>query len=307
MSAIEILPNLFFIQRGYLNANHFVYRSEAPILIDTGYISDFDTTSALITSLGIDLADVSLILNTHTHCDHIGGNRFIQDISGCDIALHRIGKQFIDTRDNWSTWWRYYKQEADFFDCTVGLKDEDTVAMGPHKFQIIHTAGHAADGIVLYHRKSKILISSDTLWENDMAVMTLSVEGSQCLSLHLESLEKLSELEVLTVYPGHGRPFTNMADAISKARLRTQIFLENREKLGKDLLKKIIIYTILMHRSVKQDTFFEHLMETLWFKETVDLYFDSAYEKIYDKIMLGLLARGIVKRKGNRFHTIVKP
>ncbi len=29
----EILPGLYFIQRGYLNANHFAYRSEAPVLI----------------------------------------------------------------------------------------------------------------------------------------------------------------------------------------------------------------------------------------------------------------------------------
>ena len=40
MNAIEIMKNLFFIERGYLNANHFVYRSEKPVLIDTGYASD---------------------------------------------------------------------------------------------------------------------------------------------------------------------------------------------------------------------------------------------------------------------------
>ncbi|HEX9922268.1 MAG TPA: MBL fold metallo-hydrolase [Anaerolineae bacterium] len=70
----ETLEDLFFIERGYLNANHFVYRSDAPILIDTGYKSDFTETQWLITALGVDLSAVSLIINTHTHCDHIGGN-----------------------------------------------------------------------------------------------------------------------------------------------------------------------------------------------------------------------------------------
>ena len=42
MSALEITDDLFFIERGYLNGNHFVFRSKDPILIDTGYISDFN-------------------------------------------------------------------------------------------------------------------------------------------------------------------------------------------------------------------------------------------------------------------------
>lgn len=37
MNAIEILDNLFFIQRGYLSANHYVSRTSRPVLIDTGY------------------------------------------------------------------------------------------------------------------------------------------------------------------------------------------------------------------------------------------------------------------------------
>ncbi len=36
MPTIEILDDLFFIERGYLNCNHFVYRSPAPVLIDSG-------------------------------------------------------------------------------------------------------------------------------------------------------------------------------------------------------------------------------------------------------------------------------
>ena len=106
MAENEILKDLFFIERGFLNGNHFVYRSDAPVLIDTAYIADFDETEKSIARLGVNLADVSLIISTHTHCDHIGGNHAIQQKSGCDIALHKIGKYFIDTRDDWATWWR---------------------------------------------------------------------------------------------------------------------------------------------------------------------------------------------------------
>ncbi len=306
MACVEILEDLFFIERGYLNANHFVYRGQGPVLVDTGYVSDFEETERLIQSLGVNLSDTRLIVNTHTHCDHIGGNKRIQEKSGCDIALHRIGKHFIDTRDDWSTWWRYYDQKADFFHCTQPLRDGDTVTLGQHEFQVIYTPGHAADGIVLYHPEEKILLSSDTLWENDTAVMTLRVEGSRALFFHLEALERLSRLHVKKVYPGHGRAFSDAGQAIWDARAKTEDFLAHPDKLGTDLLKKIIIYTLMMLREIQEDLFFEHLMGTVWFKETIDLYFNGEYASKYDDVMHGLFGRGLVRRKGDKIYTIVK-
>ena len=307
MKPIEILQDLFFIERGYLNGNHFACRSSKPILIDTAYIADFDETAGLISSLGIDLANVSLIISTHCHCDHIGGNKIIQDNSGCEIALHRIGKHFIDTRDDWSTWWRYYNQEADFFNCTIELNDGDRIAVGPHEFKVIHTPGHAAEGIVLYNRQSKILISSDLLWENDMAAMTIRVEGSAALFNMLASLEKVATLDVRVVYPGHGRPFTNVKDAVAKSKQKIEKFIHNRELIGTDLLKKITVYTLLMKRAVGQEEFLGQLMQTHWFKETIDLYFNGDYEAKYNEIMQSFIKRGIVKSQNGNLYTTVKP
>ncbi len=307
MSAVEILPDLFFFERGYLNGNHFVYRNEAPILIDTAYKADFEITERLIADIGVNLEDVSLIVNTHCHCDHVGGNRIIQNRSGCDVAMHKIGKHFIDTGDDWSTWWRYYVQEADFFTCTTGLEDGDLVCIGPHEFQVMHTPGHSADGIVLYHRKAKILLSSDAVWENDMAAMTIRIEGSSAIFAMWESLERLAKLDVRMVYPGHGKPFTDLGAAIRKAVGRLQGYLKDRTKIGDDLLKKIIVYTLMMKRSAQVETFFPYLRGTPWFVETVDLYFHGAYQTKYEDVMKRLLQRGIVKNENGRLFTTVKP
>lgn len=307
MANNEILQDLFFIERGYLSGNHFVYRSEAPVLIDTGYISGFPQTEKIISGLGVNLSDVSLIISTHTHCDHIGGNHIIQQQSGCDIALHKFGKHYIDTRDDWSTWWRYYNQRADFFTCTRALEDGEMITLGPHEFQVIYTPGHASDGIVLYNHREKILISSDTLWESDMAVMTLRVEGSTALFHMLQSLQKLEALDVKIVYPGHGKPFANMKKALSKCNKRIEYYLLHRDKIGEDLIKKIIVYTLLMEKRVREQTFFPYLMETHWFKETVDLYFNSEYEVKYTEIMNMFFKKGIIKQKNGDLFTTVKP
>ena len=306
MYPIEILKDLFFIERGFLNGNHFVYRSENPILIDTAYAAGFDVTANLIAQLGVDLSDVQLIISTHCHCDHIGGNKKIQEQSGCDIALHHIGKHFIDTRNDWATWWKYYNQEADFFNCTIALNDGDDVMIGPYEFKIIHTPGHAAEGIVLYNRKEKLLISSDTLWKNDMAVMTLQIEGSAAIFHMLESLEKLEALDVQMIYPGHGPPFKNMQKTISKTRKRLNNFLTHRDQIGLDLLKKIMIYTLMMRKTVDQDSFFDDLMQTQWYKQTTDLYFNSEYKLKYESIMKDFRKRGIVKEQNGKLFTTVK-
>jgi glyoxylase-like metal-dependent hydrolase (beta-lactamase superfamily II) len=307
MQPLEIMEDLFFIQRGYLNGNHFAYRGERPVLIDTGYIADFTVTEESIESLGVDLSQTGLIVNTHCHCDHIGGNKIVQDRSSCEIAVHRIGKYFIDSRDDWSTWWRYYHQEAAFFDCTRAVEDGDVLWIGPHAFKVIYTPGHASDGIVLYNVEEKVLISSDTLWEEDMAAITIRVEGSTaCFSL-MQSMEKLERLDVRVVYPGHGKPFTDMASAIAKTKKRLEAYLRDQRKVGNDQLKKIIIYTLLMKRRVEEASFFDLLMTTNWYPETVDLYFDGKYRPKYDEIMKGFSRRGIIKIRDGELFTTVKP
>jgi len=304
---IQIMDDLFFVERGFLNGNHFVYKGEELILIDTAYVSDFHETQRLITGIGVDLSDVRLIVNTHTHCDHIGGNRIIQERSGCDIALHKIGKYFIDTRDDWSTWWKYFKQEADFFRCTRALEDREVISLGPHEFEVIYTPGHASDGIVLYNSRDKLLISSDTLWENDMAVMTVRVEGSRAVFAMMESLEKIEDLDVEIVYPGHGGPFTDFQEAVRKAKKRLNGFMEDRDRIGNDLLKKIIIYTLMVLRTASEDGFFDYLMDTHWFRETIDLSFHGEYQAKYDEIMKDFFDRGIVKADAGKLFTTVKP
>jgi hydroxyacylglutathione hydrolase len=82
---------------------------------------------------------------------------------------------------------------------------------------------------VLYHRRDKLLISSDTLWENDLAVMTLRVEGSAAIFRMLASLERVAALDVRQVYPGHNRPFNDFSGAITRSRKRLEGYLNDRQ------------------------------------------------------------------------------
>jgi len=308
LTGLEILPDLFFIERGLLHGNHFAYRGRRPILIDTGHVCDCRETLDLIAAVGVDPGRVGLIINTHAHYDHVGADRIIQERSGCAIALHRIGKHFVDTKDHWATWWRYYKGLEDFsFRCNRALEDGEMVAVGPHEFRVVYCPGHAADLIALYHPREKILISSDALFEDDMPALNLPVEGSRTLFTHLETLDRLAALDIRMVFPGHGPPFTNAGAAITKARQKLETYLTDRTKAGQDLLKKLFVYTLLTHGPVEEAGFFPRLMSGGWFKETVDLDFGGRYREKYREVLQGLLDRGLICRNGHRLYTPIKP
>lgn len=302
---LEIIDGLFFIQRGYLNGNHFVYRSREPVLIDTGYLTHFEATERTIRELGVNPAQVKQIINTHTHCDHMGGNRIIQGQSGCGIALHHIGKHLVEKHDDWATWYRYFNQEAEFFECTHGLEDGEAISIGPHVFEVLYTPGHASDQIVLYNEENQVLLSSDALWERDIAVLNIRVEGSTAPFRWLESLERLQGLQVKEVYPGHGPPFEDFEGALARSRKRLQSYLEHAPRIGADLLKKIFVYTLLMKPGLPEASFMDYLMSTHWFPETVDLYFEKGYNLLYRETLGLLLERDIVIQDQGRLYAQV--
>lgn len=306
MVVSEIMKDFFFFERGYLNANHFAFRSKAPILIDTGYSTGIKETEQILKLIGINTSAVKLIINTHSHGDHVGGNKHIQNKSGCEIAMHEYGRNLIKTKDEWLTWWKYYNKKVEFFDCNIGLLDNEIILVGHYEFRVIHVPGHAADQMVLYCEKEKLLISSDALWENNLAVMTLRIEGIEALFTMEESLERLEKLEVNVVYPGHGGPFTKFKEAIEKSKARLKKYKENKEAVGMDLVKKMIIFNLLMSGKMKEELYFITLMETHWFPDAVNMYFQGEYLKIFNQTIKNFIDNGSIKRENGQIYTTIK-
>jgi hypothetical protein len=56
-----------------------------------------------------------------------------------------------------------------------------------------------------------------------------------------------------------------------------------------------------------EEGFFDHLMGTYWFKETIDLFFNGEYQEKYEELMSDFLRRDIVRRRHGKLFTTVKP
>lgn len=303
----EISKNLSFIQRGWLNANHFVFNGKKKILIDTGYITDFEETRKWIGAAGVDLRSIDLIVSTHSHCDHIGGNKRIKEVSGCQIAIHWVDKQSIDSKDDWATWYRFYDQKAEFFPVDIALEEGEKLYLDDLELVVIHTPGHARGGISLYCPEEHFLISSDALWDGDTGVLNTIVEGKDAPSLAMESLNKISYLDIHLIYPGHGGMIHDPKGAIHKCKDKLDNFLRDPVKLGTDHLKKILIWVLLMEKGCPKDDFFNYLLTTYWFKAVVDLYFDGRYEEKFCELMEEFLERNIVFMRDGYYWTTVQP
>jgi len=62
-----------------------------------------------------------------------------------------------------------------------------------------------------------------------------------------------------------------------------------------------------MNKVIPTASLYGYLMQTCWYKETVDLYFKGRYEAKYEEVLNSFLKRGIIKAGNGNLYTTVKP
>lgn len=300
-SKFEVAPGVWFFQRDWLSSNHFIALEPRPTLIDTGYKDDFDSTAAAIASLGARPEDVELVVNTHCHCDHAGGNKRLIELSGCDVWMHEREKARIDRRDDIATWWRFHDTWAEFFDVHRGLREGDEIAFGPMTLRVIYAPGHSYGMMMLYCEKRRILFSADAMWQGDLGVINPLVDGEDALERAGETVERIAGFEVETVYPGHGPPITKPQPVINRLMRKLNRYAKDPSLMHFDHLRKMVAYVLLTKGGMREATFLDYLKETVWFPQLVDRYFSSAYRDIYEETIEQVLRNRMIVRNNGYF------
>lgn len=172
--------------------------SGAMALIDPG-----GSEQALIQIAEELQARPTLIINTHGHWDHIGGNKALQKHYGLEIAIHEADAPMLgDGKLNVA---RYFNGDGDGGQAGRLLKEGDTIKLGALQFTVLHTPGHTAGGITL--QLDKLLFSGDTLF--NLSIGRTDLAGGDYDTI-TESLARLKTLpDDLRVLPGHG-PDSNL-------------------------------------------------------------------------------------------------
>ncbi len=89
-------------------ANAYLVQGKRPILVDTGAPGDADRIVAALHKAGVESEELSLILLTHGHGDHVGSANELAALSGAPVALHRAddamarsGRNVLGTLTGW--------------------------------------------------------------------------------------------------------------------------------------------------------------------------------------------------------------
>ncbi|MDD1712383.1 MAG: MBL fold metallo-hydrolase [Methanoregulaceae archaeon] len=142
--------------------------------------------------------EIDVIVLTHCHFDHIAYLREIRHLCDATVCIHAFDAPgLID--DNRSL-------SLHFGARSPGLVPERLLSEGDRigDLQVIHTPGHTPGSICLLHGPEKALISGDTVF-TDGGFGRYDFPGGDRSAL-LKSIERLSTLDIVGLFPGHGAP-----------------------------------------------------------------------------------------------------
>jgi hydroxyacylglutathione hydrolase len=136
---------------------------------------------------------ITHIIETHLHADHVSGNTDLAAATGASINIHEAaGASFAHE----------------------SLKADDMLELGNVRIQVLHTPGHTPESISLVisdrtrSTEPWIILTGDTLFVGDVGRPDLvGADAARELAgqLHHSLFEELLKLDdSLLVYPGHG-------------------------------------------------------------------------------------------------------
>lgn len=192
MVNLDIIDDVIIIEGIGYDSNVYIFED---VIVDTGTGDNFNYIKSSMESAGINVEDLSLIVNTHNHFDHIGGNKCFD----LDVAMHIEDARAIEEKNDDVTVASMFGRSMEGLKVDRKLKESDKI----HNFEVIHTPGHTNGGICLYNGKT--LISGDTVFAGG-GFGRMDIGGN--VQDMKNSLERLSQLNIDYLLPGHG-PWTD--------------------------------------------------------------------------------------------------
>ncbi len=169
------------------------YLVDRSILIDVGMDAE-----PVITELEkyIQPGDLKTIILTHCHYDHTGGAGDVAKAFGAKIAIHKDDAPLLGNAQ--ASVSIFYGKKAPSIVPDILLKGSEFFG----ELEVIHTPGHTPGCICLYSARSRVLFSGDTVFQDGSFGRT-DLYGGSTQQL-IESIKKLTLLDVSVMYPGHG-------------------------------------------------------------------------------------------------------
>jgi hydroxyacylglutathione hydrolase len=175
-------------------------KGERLAVIDTG-VSEFmpGAIEPALTSLGSKLSEVNLIVNTHGHWDHTGGNALIHQESGAPVWIPTADANMLESVPERL------------------LRDGDEIDLGSRLvFEVVSTPGHTPGSVSLYNRAHRLLIAADAVQGPGAGAHALLPVYFYSGRRYRASLQRLLGLSIDTIVLGHPLNWTGPARCVHR-------------------------------------------------------------------------------------------
>lgn len=164
------------------------------LMVDTGCVYSADELARSVSGL-----QVRMVVNTHSHEDHVGANAALQARFNADLFAHPEALPYLaDPRK------RRLKPYQIFFwgypHPSNGQPLGEVIETDRYRFQVIHTPGHSPDHVCLYEPNQRWLFTGDAYVGGKDRALRRDFHIWQII----DSLKKLAALGAETLFTGSG-------------------------------------------------------------------------------------------------------
>ena len=166
----EIIPGIYCVGGSELSHSqdalvYLIKGEEKTALIDSGAGKGSAVIWENIRETGVNPQDLTYLILTHGHVDHIGGASFFQERTRCLTVAHELDQEAIETGDPGLTAASWYGLSLPRLKIDRVIKDKiEELPLGRKENLIcLHTPGHTPGSISLYldRQKQRVLFGQD--------------------------------------------------------------------------------------------------------------------------------------------------
>jgi len=233
----KITDELYVLKRVGCNVGGLVGQ-DGVLIIDSGARNQ----SAKIRSILKEISEepARIVVNTHYHYDHVGGNEAFAK-GGATIIAHK------NTRDRMTQEWRVPEilgmkyptipPYPEIFRPKVSFTDSITIHFNNETIQAIHIPdGHSDGDIIVHFRKANVIHTGDLYLSNGFPIIDIHHGGS--VNGYIAAVDRIIKLcnENTKIIPGHG-PLSDRdglivyRDMLAKSRDRIEMHIKEGKTL----------------------------------------------------------------------------
>lgn len=284
-------------QRTFPNANLLLLHGRQPALVDSGFVAHADET---LQWSHAHAGDVALVVNTHWHSDHVGGNGALQ-AAGAGIAASGPDAEAIRRRDPGCCSAQRLDQPVPPYTVDLALQDGQVLTLGDAEWQVVRTPGHTQGHLCLWQAEDELLVVGDALSDYDVGWVDLALDGPAAAATALSSLQRLHDLQPRVLLPSHGPVPLDTGAALAAALRRAQRLVDDRAGAVWYGARRVFAFALMIKGGIPPDDVEAYLHAREWLVDAAELLGRSP-ESLAEELVRSMHDSGAVVLRNGRLH-----